>query len=306
MSGPRTQWRRNPLVAASLAVIGSPVVAMCYLGRGRRALVYLALVLACPVVSFMLAKAGAWPAGVHWSSLYLIVVALGVTDAVRIAHREPADFSGPWFSTWQGLVGIAVVYGVVSLSARSMLIEPFRVPAQSMAPTLVPGDHFFANKFAYGLRLPFSSIELTSGEMPARGDVIVFRPRNSDIRFVKRIIGVPGDIVAIDSATGEISINGEAVMLERLGPFDADPAYQLAQETIGSRSHELLLRPEPSGRGGTYAVPAGSYFVLGDSRANSLDSRSPEVGLVPEQNIIGKAWSVWWNTSEPGRAGMTL
>lgn len=306
MSEARSQWRRSPLVAAVLAVIGSPVVGMCYLGRGRRALGYLVLVLACPVASFLLANAGAWPAGIHWSWLYLIVVALGVADAVRIARREEDDFSGPWFSTWQGLVGIAVAYGIVSLGARSILIEPFRVPAQSMVPTLVAGDHFFVNKLAYGLRLPFSSIELTSGEMPARGDVIVFRAQNSDVRFVKRIIGVPGDIVAVDPTTGEIGINGDAVELERLGPFDADPGYELAQETIDGRSHGVLLRPDRSGRGGRYAVPAGNYFVLGDSRANSLDSRSPEVGLVPEENIIGRAWSVWWNTSEPGRAGMTL
>ena len=299
-----THRPRHPGIAVLLSLIGSPVSGMLYLGKGTRAIAYAVLVVACLFLSYELAKVGLWVEGVSWYWVYLLVVLAGAFDAYRLAQNYAAAFTGPWFATWQGLVGIAIAYGVLSLGIRSALFEPFRIPAASMLPTLEIGDHFFVNKFSYGLRLPFTSVELTAGEAPARGDVIVFRPADQRVAYIKRIVGLPGDTIEIDAQTKELTINGQGVALEVVESL-ADGQLR-ARETLGQRQHELLINPAVRTLGGVYEVPAGHFFVLGDNRDNSMDSRFQDLGFIAEDEIVGRASRVWWNSAEPERAGVPL
>lgn len=304
-SAPRIRTR-HPVLAVVLSLVATPVSAMCYLGRGQRAFSYALIFFACPYFAYKTAAAGLWPGNVSWVILYLLLALVGAADAYRLSlpHRE--RFVGPWFSTWQGMAGIGIVYLVAVVGVRASLFEPFRIPAASMLPTLAVGDHFFANKFVYGLRLPFTSVELSDGEAPARGDVIVFWPANQRVRYVKRIVGVPGDLVSIDPASMEVSVNGESIRLAVTESAEFESGTELATEKLGNREFQTLTQAGSRSRGGDFSVPEGHYFVLGDNRDNSMDSRYPEIGFVPEDNIIGRAGRIWWNTSSPDRVGKPL
>ena len=306
MSGSRSARTRKTWLAVGLCLIGSPFVSMLYLGRGWRALAYLAGIIVSLVVVYALSVKGSWPAGWSWTVPVYLLTFVGAVDSWRISSALGKRFDGPWFSTWQSLVGFAVAFGLVSIGARTFLYEPFRVPAGSMLPTLASGDHFFVNKFAYGLRLPFTAIELTSGEIPQRGDVVVFRAGSERINYVKRIIGVPGDIVSIDGVSDELTINGQPVPVVRLGRLEDAPEFERARERIGDREHEMLISAARNSIGGTYRVPEGHYFVLGDNRDNSLDSRFDRIGFVAKEDILGRASLIWWNIDAPERAGQFL
>ncbi|HEX6996461.1 MAG TPA: signal peptidase I [Gammaproteobacteria bacterium] len=190
------------------------------------------------------------------------------------------------------------------LLLRSFLFEPFRIPSGSMMPTLLEGDFIFVNKFVYGLRLPVINTKILELGEPERGDVVVFRlPSDPSVNYIKRVVGLPGDTVYYDQGTKQLTINGEKIPLEIIGPYPEDPSMVLAKERLGDSEHELLLTRGALSRGGTYEVPKGHYFVMGDNRDNSRDSRFEGVEFIPEFRLVGRAERIWMNWRSPSEGG---
>lgn len=185
---------------------------------------------------------------------------------------------------------------LVVLLLRSFVAEPFRIPSGSMLPTLEIGDFILVNKFTYGIRLPITHTKIIPLGEPKAGDVVVFRfPNDPKIDFIKRLVGVPGDVIAWDNK--ELKVNGVPVARQELGEYAAldqngqvHPTLRL-KETLGTVNHDILILPGTAGRIGEVVVPAGHYFVMGDNRDMSNDGRM--WGLVPEENLVGKAMLVW-------------
>ena len=181
---------------------------------------------------------------------------------------------------------------------RSFLYEPFRIPSGSMMPSLLVGDFILVNKYDYGLRLPVTHTRLTSGDAPKRGEVAVFRfPDNESLDFIKRIIGLPGDHISYYNR--RLMINGEPLKVDRVGIYpgqgtaaDSMKGGEVFIEHIDGISHEMMTDPQVSfSANGELIVPEGHYFVMGDNRDHSNDSRF--WGFVPEQNLVGKAVRIW-------------
>jgi len=190
------------------------------------------------------------------------------------------------------------------LLLRSFLFEPFRIPSGSMMPTLLEGDFIFVNKFVYGLRLPVINTKILELGEPERGDVVVFRlPSDPSVNYIKRVVGLPGDTVHYDQGTKQLTINGEKIPLEIVGPYPEDPDMLLARERLGDADHELLLARGRQSLGGTYQVPKGHYFVMGDNRDNSRDSRFEGVEFIPEFRLVGRAERIWMNWRSPSEGG---
>ncbi len=224
----------------------------------------------------------------------------------------------PWWLDWTA--GLFPVILVVFL-LRSFLFEPFKIPSGSMYPTLWVGDLILVNKFTYGLRLPVANTRVTEGNKPKAGDVIVFRyPPQPSVDYIKRVIGTPGDTVAY--LNKRLTINGKPVPTTNLPDFfeeDAMRYFSQFQEKIGEKPHNVLNNKDVpafvqgasnfahrdlcnySVEGVTCKVPEGQYFVMGDNRDNSLDSRY--WGFVPEGNIVGRAFFIWMNFGNFKRIG---
>ena len=224
----------------------------------------------------------------------------------------------PWWLDWTAGL-FPVIISVFLL--RSFLFEPFKIPSGSMIPTLLVGDLILVNKYTYGLRLPVLNIKITEGSKPQRGDVMVFRyPPKPSLDYIKRVVGVPGDTVAY--LNKRLTINGQVQPTSALPEFfdeDSMRYFRQFEETLGTKKHRLLNDDERpafvpgadqfQGReacsytveGVTCKVPEGHYFMMGDNRDNSLDSRY--WGFVPDENIVGKAIFVWMNFSNPKRIG---
>ncbi|WP_339615576.1 signal peptidase I [uncultured Gilvimarinus sp.] len=206
--------------------------------------------------------------------------------AIGQASREPAlvEYSKSFFPV------LLLVFVV-----RSFLVEPFQIPSGSMEPTLDIGDFILVNKYAYGIRLPVINKEVIPVSKPERGDVMVFFPPHlPDTYYIKRVIGLPGD--KIEYVNHKLTINGEPVSEELQAVLPAgQPQFRLTQETIGE--HEFTarkyLRPGRYSVRGAWTVPEGHYFMMGDNRDNSFDSRGWDDPFVPEKNIVGKAVVVW-------------
>jgi len=190
------------------------------------------------------------------------------------------------------------------LVLRSFLFEPFRIPSGSMMPTLLEGDFIFVNKFAYGLRLPVINTKVVEIGEPVRGDVVVFRlPSDPNINYIKRIVGLPSDVVNYDQREKRLDINGESVPLEVVGAYEDDPGLELGEEQLGDKDHMLLHMRNRISPGGTYVVPEGHYFVMGDNRDNSQDSRFEGVRYIPEDKLVGRAVRIWMNWRWPSEGG---
>ena len=192
---------------------------------------------------------------------------------------------------------------VLVLLVRSFLFEPFRIPSSSMMPTLLVGDFIFVSKYSYGLRLPVTRTKVLETNQPERGDVVVFRlPADPKTNYIKRVVGLPGDVV--EYRDKRLLINDRPVDLKINGLYDTKnmQGAHLGYEQLGEVEHEILIFPSRFGREGVFRVPEGHYFLMGDNRDNSRDSRYDGVGFVPESNLVGKAVRIWmnWNWSNSG------
>ncbi len=239
------------------------------------------------------------------------------TDSLNMQGAQAAILAQPWWLDWTA--GLFPVIFFVFMF-RSFVFEPFKIPSGSMIPTLLVGDLILVNKFTYGVRLPVLHTKITDGNAPKAGDVMVFRfPPDGKTDYIKRVVGVPGDTVAY--LNKQLTINGKAVPKEDIPDFfDQDMMVYNKQfsENLNGHKHRLLnydgLRPiTPSVRfpnmencnysldGVVCKVPAGHYFMMGDNRDNSEDSRY--WGFVPDANIVGRATLVWMNLSHLSRIG---
>lgn len=187
------------------------------------------------------------------------------------------------------------------LLVRSFLFEPFRIPSSSMMPTLLVGDFIFVNKYAYGLRLPVLNTKILDVGAPERGDVIVFRlPSDPRTNYIKRLIGLPGDTIRY--ANKKIYVNDQPVEVVAQGVYEGEdqPGSLLLRERLGSVEHQILLLPGQRGLEGTFVVPPGHFFMMGDNRDNSRDSRYDGVGFIPEGHLVGRAVRIWMSWDFPG------
>jgi signal peptidase I len=250
--------------------------------------------------------------------------------AARAAGQDPAAIAEP------GTVDYARSFfpvALVVLVLRAFVFEPFRIPSDSMMPTLLDGDFIIVNKYAYGLRLPVLNRKVVATGEPQRGDVVVFRyPLDPSTNFIKRLVGLPGDHVEVRD--NRIFINGKAVPLTPDGRY-SDSCYMnmvQATEQLGVHEHQAIFCPVAIDRAPLLPgcnrtglrgyvcgdedapgflrtaawsgeVPAGQYLMMGDNRDNSDDGRS--WGFVPEENLVGKATRIWFNW-DPHRAGGPL
>jgi len=189
---------------------------------------------------------------------------------------------------------------LIVLLFRSFLFEPFKIPSGSMIPTLLIGDFILVNKYAYGLRLPVLNTKFLSVGEPRRGDVVVFRyPVDPGVNFIKRMVGLPGDTITY--RLKQLYVNGAPIDAVDEGAYDAAdvkcstprPDAERMQENLGGVKHDILLHQASPGRDGQWVVPEGHYFVMGDNRDRSNDSR--EWGFVPEENLMGRAVGIWMN-----------
>jgi signal peptidase I len=220
----------------------------------------------------------------------------------------------------QQLKPILLALGFV-LIVRTVFAEPYSVPTPSMVPTLLVGDFILVNKFTYGVRLPVLNRKVIELGSPQRGDVMVFRyPEDPSLDYIKRVVGLPGD--RIEYRGKRLTINGTQVPVRQIDDYLSRERMQFSRryvETLGRVEHEILLDEDapalmaPSRSfpfasncnyntsGLTCTVPAGHYFMMGDNRDNSSDSRV--WGFVPDANIVGKAFFIWLNLNELGRFG---
>jgi signal peptidase I len=193
------------------------------------------------------------------------------------------------------------------LVVRSFIFEPFRIPSGSMMPTLLEGDFILVKKYAYGLRLPVTETKVIETGEPQRGDVVVFRlPSDPSVNYIKRVVGLPGDTIVYERH--RLTINGEQVDLQRSDDNSwGAPVYV---EDLDGRVHDILvMSPEYSTRDNTYRVPEGHYWVMGDNRDRSKDSRF--IGAIPEEYLVGEAVRIWmhfvpWNMPDWGRIGTKI
>lgn len=220
------------------------------------------------------------------------------------------EYSGSFFPV------IALVFFL-----RSFLYEPFKIPSSSMVPTLLVGDLILVNKFTYGIRLPVINKKIVEVNHPQRGDVMVFKyPKDISLDYIKRVVGVPGDKIVYKNK--RLTVNGRSVAYQALPDYLDEEHLSYSKqyiETLPGVTHKILnderapsFVPNPDAfpqhelctytiDGFSCTVPSGHYFMMGDNRDNSLDSRY--WGFVPDENIVGKAFFVWMNLSNIKRIG---
>lgn len=250
--------------------------------------------------------------------LLVVTAALWVADRYVFRKRRAPDAKEPFWVEYGAsfFPVILIVFGL-----RSFIVEPFKIPSGSMIPTLLVGDFIAVNKFTYGIRLPVIDKKIIDVNSPQRGDVMVFRwPVDPSKDYIKRVIGLPGD--KVEYFNKRLTINGKPLSAKRVEDYmDKDrmivtPRYE---ETIGSVKHDILIEDEAppyvaqvmqfpfrdkchyNSEGFACEVPPGNYLMMGDNRDNSQDSRV--WGFVPDENVVGKAFFIWFNFSDLQRIG---
>ena len=185
---------------------------------------------------------------------------------------------------------LAPVLGLV-LVLRSFMIEPFQIPSQSMVPTLKVGDFILVSKWTYGIRLPVLRAKIIDVGSPERGDVMVFFPPHEERYFIKRVVGLPGDKIHV--LNGVVFINGDKMEQTPSAEEPNSPRSVVMTEKLGGVEHMMQKRTSPTRLSQNFSavVPEGHYFMMGDNRDNSSDSRV--WGPVPEDRIVGKAFARW-------------
>ena len=253
--------------------------------------------------------------------LLILSVVTGILYAVDVFKfrklRAPNAKEPLWVEWGASFFPVIIIVFVL----RSFLFEPFKIPSGSMIPTLLVGDFILVNKFTYGIRLPVINKKIIPINDPQRGDVMVFRyPEDPSLDYIKRVVGLPGDTIAYQNK--KLSINGHQVEMQKLGDYLHPERLYYSEQymaKMGNVEHKLLNDTDapafipgvsqfPHRENCTYnasgvicKVPDGHYFMMGDNRDNSRDSRA--WGFVPEENIVGKAFFVWLNLSDLGRIG---
>ncbi|QOJ24058.1 MAG: signal peptidase I [Gammaproteobacteria bacterium] len=261
--------------------------------------------------------------------LFVLLVITGciyLLDFLFWKKKRAADESEPWWIEYPKSFFPIIL---IVFSLRSFVIEPFKIPSGSMIPTLLVGDFILVNKYTYGIRLPVINKKVFDLNEPKRGDVLVFRyPEDPSIDYIKRVVGVPGDVITYHNK--QLIINGEVVKMD----YDGD--YKYVESGLGyiysdryseylnkDKSHSILINQDVKAlqysnvrdfpfrdnckyhrTGFTCEVPPGNYFALGDNRDSSSDSRY--WGFVPEENIVGKAFMIWWNFGNFERIGLSI
>lgn len=239
------------------------------------------------------------------------------------AAREPAR--EPWWVEYSKSFFPVIL---IVFLLRSFLVEPFKIPSGSMLPTLLVGDFILVNKYTYGIRLPVINVKVMDVNAPKRGEVMVFRfPENPSLDYIKRVVGTPGDEVVYRNR--RLTINGREVPVKRTGDYNYVEngirfvSAERYTEKLNAHEHAILIRPDAGpfpvsavhmfpGRdncayneeGFRCKVPQGHYFMMGDNRDSSDDSRY--WGFVPEANIVGKAFLIWWNFDDFRRIGSSI
>jgi signal peptidase I len=237
--------------------------------------------------------------------------------ATRLRLRED-KLRQPW---WLEYTASFFPVILIVFLVRSFVVEPFKIPSGSMVPTLLVGDFILVNKFEYGLRLPIVDTKITQGKPLSRGDVVVFRyPKDESVDYIKRVIGLPGDVIAYENK--RLTINGKLVAEMPLPDYLDEERMGYAkqyEEMLDGRKHAILNNQavppfvigaedypfrdncKYNSEGVVCTVPAGNYFMMGDNRDNSADSRY--WGFVPERNVVGRAFFIWMNFSNLKRIG---
>lgn len=242
--------------------------------------------------SFFLALASL-VTGIIWGGYLLF---LKLSDIDPSSKKEPllVEYAHSFFP---------IVFIVLVL--RSFIAEPFRIPSGSMMPTLLIGDFILVNKFTYGIRLPVFNNKVIELNKPERGDIVVFRfPKNPEVDYIKRVVGLPGDRIAYYQK--KILVNGKPAKQEVLGEYQAVGkginmmGAKHITENLTGVEHSILVNSNQPSVEGVFVVPEGHYFVMGDNRDNSNDSRY--WGTVPEENLVGKAFFIWmsWDWDHKG------
>lgn len=277
--------QRRPWAAAVVTAIFDPMIGMFYLNRGWLGLFYLVFEIALIFGAWSVYPNGAFSLAANdLATLPVLAIRfIGTIHTFIISRHWLPDTNPKWYARWYALVIIAVLPLITALLIRAFLLRSFDISAVSMSPNLNRGDYFLA------------SLRVYHGSKPQRGDVIVFFAPQYRVNYVKRIVGLPGDHIQMKK--GVIFINGQAVKQQRAGKFvlpcgaSQCSAAKIVETLPNGRRYDTLDLVEDGLLDNTnvFVVPAHSYFVLGDNRDNSDDSRAG-LGFVAERNIAGKAW----------------
>jgi signal peptidase I len=249
--------------------------------------------------------------------ILLITGLIWLLDILLLRKNRPLGVDDPWYVEYAKSF-FPVILLVFTL--RSFLVEPFKIPSGSMMPTLLAGDYILVNKFTYGFRVPILNNTVLEMNHPKRGDVFVFHyPPEPTIDYIKRVVGVPGDTIQYQDK--KLIINGKQLELT----FEDNYEYEMqganiinarrSKEQLGDVAHDILIHDIPNQynadspgakllNGETITVPEGNYFAMGDNRDNSADSRV--WGFVPEHNLVGKAFFIWFNFDKLDRIGSSI